>query len=57
MRTTTPSSLAARVLAEEHRIYPLAVRLIAEGRTRVENERVLVAGARAPSTGMINPTP
>lgn len=28
----TPDSLAARVLAEEHKAYPLAVRLIAEGR-------------------------
>jgi phosphoribosylglycinamide formyltransferase-1 len=50
-------SLAARVRAEEHRIYPLAVRLIAESRTRVENERVLITGALAPATALINPTP
>jgi phosphoribosylglycinamide formyltransferase 1 len=49
--------LAARVLEQEHRIYPLAVRLIAEGRTRVAEERVLIAGARAPAIGLINPTP
>lgn len=30
----TPDSLAARVLNQEHRIYPEAVRMIAEGRTR-----------------------
>jgi phosphoribosylglycinamide formyltransferase-1 len=36
--------LAARVLAEEHRIYPEAVRLIAEGRVTVRGERVDVAG-------------
>ncbi len=29
----TPDSLAARVLAVEHRIYPLALRRVAEGRT------------------------
>ncbi|MDR2364794.1 MAG: phosphoribosylglycinamide formyltransferase [Zoogloeaceae bacterium] len=37
-------SLAARVLAEEHRIYPLAVRWFAEGRLRVVGERVEVRG-------------
>ena len=49
--------LAARILAEEHRIYPLAVRLIAEGRVRVENERVMIAEARAPGTSLVNPLP
>jgi phosphoribosylglycinamide formyltransferase-1 len=38
------ASLAARVLAEEHRIYPQAVRLVAEGRVRVRGERVEIAG-------------
>lgn len=36
------ASLAERVLAAEHRCYPLAVRLIAENRVRVENERVRI---------------
>jgi phosphoribosylglycinamide formyltransferase-1 len=49
--------LAARVLAEEHRIYPLAVRLIAEGRVRVVGERVVITDARAPSLGLLNPEP
>ena len=49
--------LAARVLAEEHRIYPIAVRLIAEGRTRVAEERVIFDGVRAPTGGIINPAP
>ncbi len=48
-------TLAARVLAEEHQIYPLALRLIAEGRTRIENERVIIAGAEAPESALINP--
>jgi phosphoribosylglycinamide formyltransferase-1 len=43
----TPDSLAARILAAEHRAYPLALRLIAEGRVRVDGERVIVAGAGA----------
>lgn len=49
--------LAARILAEEHRIYPLAVRLIAEGRVRIEGERVVVAEAKAPGTSLLNPLP
>jgi phosphoribosylglycinamide formyltransferase-1 len=48
-------SLAARVLAEEHRLYPLAVRLIAEGRVRVEGERVLIERAKPPAGALINP--
>jgi phosphoribosylglycinamide formyltransferase-1 len=51
------SALAARVLAEEHRIYPLALRLIAEGRVRVVEERVLVSGAAALEGVLINPVP
>lgn len=38
----TPDTLATRVLVEEHRIYPEAVRLIASGRVRVDGERALV---------------
>ena len=41
------SSLAARVLTVEHRIYPQAVRLFAEGRLRIEDDRVLIDGAPA----------
>jgi len=37
-------SLAARILNQEHRIYPRAIQLYAEGRLRVEGRRVLVNG-------------
>lgn len=50
-------ALAARVLALEHRVYPLAVRLIAEGRVKVVEERVVVSGAAAPEGVLINPAP
>lgn len=36
-------TLAARVLREEHRLYPLAVGLFSEGRLRIQGMRVLVA--------------
>jgi phosphoribosylglycinamide formyltransferase-1 len=38
----TEATLAARVLVEEHRLYPAAVRLFAEGRLRVSGRRVIV---------------
>ncbi len=38
----TPDTLAARVLKVEHRCYPLALELVASGRTRVEGERVRI---------------
>jgi phosphoribosylglycinamide formyltransferase 1 len=50
----TPESLAARVLEEEHEIYPLALRLVLSGKVRVDGNRVLGAlreagvGMRAP---------
>lgn len=38
----TADDLAARILAAEHRLYPRAVRLMLEGRCRVEGRRVRV---------------
>ena len=40
----TETTLAARVLAEEHRIYPETLRLLASGALRLENGRVVGAG-------------
>jgi phosphoribosylglycinamide formyltransferase-1 len=37
-------TLAARVLAQEHRIYPLAIRWFAEGKLKLQNERVFLNG-------------
>ena len=47
--------LAARVLAAEHRAYPLALRLIAEGRVRVNDGHVEIRGAAAPGDAVLNP--
>jgi phosphoribosylglycinamide formyltransferase 1 len=38
----TPETLAERILREEHRIYTEAVRIVLEGRFRIENRRVLI---------------
>lgn len=39
----TPETLGARVLAQEHAIYPNALRLVASGAVRIEGNRVLGA--------------
>ena len=51
----TEAALAARVLAVEHRIYPLALRLVAEGRVSVAGNRCRIAKAAAPHTALIVP--
>jgi phosphoribosylglycinamide formyltransferase-1 len=40
----TAETLASRVLAVEHRIYPLALKLVAEGRVRIVDGRCLIDG-------------
>ncbi|MGN2392646.1 phosphoribosylglycinamide formyltransferase [Pelomicrobium sp. G1] len=48
--------LAARVLAEEHRIYPQAIRWIVQGRLRLTGEgRVEIDGARSPGEALRSP--
>lgn len=49
------ASLAARVLAQEHRILPQAVRWFLEGRLTTDGNRVQVAGAVAVPPAMIFP--
>ncbi len=41
----TEASLSARILVEEHRLLPHAVRLFAQGRLRVVGRQVIVEGA------------
>jgi phosphoribosylglycinamide formyltransferase 1 len=52
----TEETLGARVLETEHRLYPLALRLIAEGHVRVEGERAIVSDqTRYPENVLLNP--
>ena len=48
--------LAARILAAEHRLYPLAVRFFAEGRLHIDGNRVAVTGGSPPDMAALNPT-
>ena len=50
------ATLAARVLAVEHRIYPLALKLVAEGRVRVVDGRCLIDGVPVPDSASIVPS-
>ncbi len=43
----TPDTLAERILREEHRIYTEAVRIVLEGRYRIEGRRVLLDPQKA----------
>jgi phosphoribosylglycinamide formyltransferase-1 len=39
----TPETLAARVLAAEHKLYPEALRLVASGQARCESEKIIIS--------------
>ncbi len=51
----TTETLAARVLEVEHRIYPLALRLLAEGRVKMIGGRCLIEGTRWAEGALIVP--
>jgi phosphoribosylglycinamide formyltransferase-1 len=52
----TPETLAARVLTVEHRLYPLALRLVAGGAARVEGDRVTVVAVSNSSDVLLWPS-
>ena len=49
------ASLAARILVQEHRIYPQAVRWFAEGKLTLDKGRVRLAAELADDTAFISP--
>ncbi|MGB0682409.1 MAG: phosphoribosylglycinamide formyltransferase [Magnetovibrionaceae bacterium] len=49
------ADLAARVLEQEHRIYPLVVRLIAEGRVLIEGPKTRILDSSETAGSLINP--
>ena len=51
----TAETLSERILAVEHRIYPAAVRLVADMRVRIDGERCVTEGAPASDAIMIAP--
>jgi phosphoribosylglycinamide formyltransferase-1 len=53
----TPERLAERILAAEHRLYPLALALVASGRARIEDGRVRIEGAERLENCLLSPQP
>lgn len=53
----TEETLSERILEQEHRIFPEAIRLFGEGRLEVEGRRVNIKGYEEPGTSeyMVNP--
>jgi phosphoribosylglycinamide formyltransferase-1 len=51
----TEETLAARILEAEHKIYPMALKLIAQGRVRVVHEKVLIQDVDLADSQLINP--
>ena len=49
--------LSDRILAAEHTLYPMAVRLFAEGRLRIDGNAVTISGVSAPQIAVFNPSP
>lgn len=49
-------TLAARILAQEHRIYPASLRLMAEGRVRVDGARAIIDSPAFPAA-LVSPAP
>jgi phosphoribosylglycinamide formyltransferase-1 len=52
----TPETLANRILVQEHKIYPRAVQLFAEGRLRVEDRKVFIDDAKPAGESIISGT-
>jgi phosphoribosylglycinamide formyltransferase-1 len=55
LHSDTPETLAARVLEAEHKIYPMALALVAAGKVRVEGERIIAADPDEPQPPLIVP--
>ena len=51
----TPATLGARVLAQEHVIYPLALGLLAGGRLMIEGARVRISGEAPQTSALVAP--
>ncbi|PLX34254.1 MAG: phosphoribosylglycinamide formyltransferase [Hyphomicrobiales bacterium] len=50
-----PGDLAARVLQAEHQLYPHALKLVAEGRARVRDEKVVIDGNDRAAPALFSP--
>ena len=49
-------TLSGRVLATEHRCYPLALQMIASGKVNILDDKVIIEGASFPRRELLNPS-
>lgn len=49
----TPETLAQRVLAQEHIIYPIAIKWFVEGRLQMHEHKAFLDNQRLPETGLV----
>lgn len=55
LATDTAEILSARILEQEHQIYPLAISWFAQDRVRIKGRQVIINGSSNPHGAMINP--
>ena len=55
LENDTEDSLAARILEQEHKIYPQAIQWFAEGRISIEDRQVKVRGIAPKTSAQISP--
>jgi phosphoribosylglycinamide formyltransferase-1 len=53
----TEETLSARILRQEHRLYPLVVRWFAEDRISLAEGRVAIKGVRPDAALLFSPAP
>lgn len=51
----TEEILAARILEQEHKLYPQAIQWIAEGRIQIEGRKVTIRSGKQPQQVLVNP--
>lgn len=51
----TAETLEARILTAEHRLYPMALGLVATGKARMVGERTVLEGAKTADTTILSP--
>jgi len=53
----TEETLSARILEQEHKIYPQAIQWFAQDRVKLEGRKVVITDAERPQQALINPLP
>lgn len=57
LSSDTAETLSDRVLAAEHRVYPMALRMVADGTIRVSGERVVFGADEHEAAPLFSPSP